>query len=128
MSKEELQPTRTDDHCATPRVCATEGGQAMTEKELEELKLAHSCTLEQAMVLMDEELKTCDTPVYVFKKWCKGCNICVEFCPKDTLALGADMKVYQAKPEDCILCGMCELRCPDLAIFVVQKKEKKDSN
>jgi|GEM_PF-499942 len=112
----------------SPRVCATENGQVMTERELEELKLAHSCTIEQAMVLLQEELETYDKPVYVFKKWCKGCNICVEFCPKETLVLGPDIKAVQVKPEDCILCGLCELRCPDLAIFMVQKKEKAKSS
>jgi len=99
----------------------------MTEKELEKLTLAHYCTIEQALLLMEHELKTYDKPVYVFKNWCKGCNICVEFCPKETLALGEDFKAYQARPDDCIRCGLCELRCPDLAIFVVQKKEKKKS-
>jgi 2-oxoglutarate ferredoxin oxidoreductase subunit delta len=105
--------------------CAAAAAKTISEKDLEELKNAHSCTLEEALVLMGEELKTCKEPVYVFKKWCKGCNICVELCPKQTLALGADIKAYQHKPEDCILCGLCELRCPDLAIFVVQKKKKK---
>jgi len=119
MSDKEPEPSRAD------VICATEGGQALTEQEMEELKLAHSCTLEQACILIEEELKTCTTPVYVFKKWCKGCNICVEFCPKQTLALSPNFKAYQANPDDCILCGLCELRCPDFAIFVVQKKEKK---
>jgi 2-oxoglutarate ferredoxin oxidoreductase subunit delta len=119
MSKKEPEPLMPD------FACSTEGGQALTEQEMERLKLAHSCTLEQAYVLITEDLKTCMTPVYVFKKWCKGCNICVELCPKETLALGPDFKAYQAKPDDCILCGLCELRCPDFAIFVVQKKDKK---
>ncbi len=115
------------DPIAPQSTCETEGSLAVSEKEMEELKLAHSCTLEQALTLIDDDLKTYEKPVYVFRKWCKGCDICVEFCPKNTLELDNEFKVVQTKPEDCILCRMCELRCPDLAIFVVGKKKEKNS-
>ena len=55
--------------------------------------------------------------------WCKGCGICVEFCPKNVLELDDKEKVYPARPEDCIACKMCELRCPDLAIEVVTEED-----
>ena len=48
--------------------------------------------------------------------WCKGCGICVEFCPKDALVLDENEKGQLAHPDNCNGCGMCELRCPDLAI------------
>lgn len=49
---------------------------------------------------------------------CKGCSICVAFCPKKVLEVKNE-KCVIARPDDCIYCGMCELRCPDNAIFIV---------
>ena len=50
------------------------------------------------------------------RSWCKGCRICVEFCPQDALAIDELEKANLAYPEKCNECGLCELRCPDLAI------------
>ena len=49
--------------------------------------------------------------------WCKGCGICVEFCPRKVLEIKHD-KVVAANPGQCIKCALCELRCPDYAIYV----------
>lgn len=49
---------------------------------------------------------------------CKGCGICVAFCPKKVLGLSELGKVVIENPDDCIACGQCEMRCPDYAIFV----------
>lgn len=53
------------------------------------------------------------------REWCKGCGICVKFCPTSVLELDATDKATSMRPEACICCRMCELRCPDLAIEVV---------
>ena len=58
------------------------------------------------------------TVVSINATWCKGCGICVAFCPKKTLELDRDGKAFQARPDDCIRCGMCVLCCPDLAVSV----------
>lgn len=55
------------------------------------------------------------------KKYCKGCGICVAFCPKQVLELDELGKVYAKAPEACIACGQCELRCPDYAIQVIRE-------
>ena len=57
------------------------------------------------------------------REWCKGCGICVEFCPKHVLGLDEKGKVLALRPQDCIACGLCELRCPDLAIEVIIEDE-----
>ncbi len=50
------------------------------------------------------------------REWCKGCGICVAFCPEDTLVLDEEGKAHCAHPEKCNGCGLCELRCPEMAI------------
>ena len=57
--------------------------------------------------------------IKVNRDWCKGCGICVKFCPTKVLELDERDKATVVRPEDCICCGMCELRCPDLAIEVL---------
>jgi len=55
--------------------------------------------------------------LYINKEWCKGCGICVEFCPKDVLQL-KDGKIDIKAEDRCIKCKQCEIRCPDFAIFL----------
>jgi len=62
------------------------------------------------------------------REWCKGCGICVAFCPKQVLELDEQDKAVAARPEDCIACKLCELRCPDLAIEIVTETEKAASD
>ncbi|MBN2055839.1 4Fe-4S binding protein [bacterium] len=50
-------------------------------------------------------------------EWCKGCEICVEFCPKNVLAMERAKAVVR-QPDACIACMQCELLCPDFAISV----------
>ncbi len=57
--------------------------------------------------------------------WCKGCNICVAFCPKKVLEL-QNNKVVAVRPEDCIGCRLCELRCPDFVIDIEEVKENSN--
>jgi 2-oxoglutarate ferredoxin oxidoreductase subunit delta len=56
--------------------------------------------------------------VHVFDNWCKGCGLCIEFCPAGVLVLGLDNRPKPIYPEKCTACRWCELHCPDFAIFV----------
>lgn len=62
--------------------------------------------------------------VHIFHEWCKGCGICVAFCPKKVLEMGRDQKAHVVHPELCIKCYMCARRCPDLAVTVTEELEK----
>ena len=63
--------------------------------------------------------------LYIKKNRCKGCGICAAFCPKQVLEVSLLGKIVPVRPEDCIACGQCEMRCPDLAIFVERREERK---
>lgn len=65
-------------------------------------------------------MSTTESSLKLHKEWCKGCGICVEFCPKDVLELKGG-KINIKDLESCIKCGQCELRCPDFAIYLEGK-------
>ncbi len=64
--------------------------------------------------------------INIIPRYCKGCDICVILCPADVLEI-KDFKVHVVDIEACTECMLCEVRCPDFAIEVVQsgKKGKK---
>jgi len=55
--------------------------------------------------------------IVVFQRWCKKCGICTAFCPTGALENNKDGYPYLAHPDKCTLCGLCWMRCPDLAII-----------
>ncbi len=57
--------------------------------------------------------------VLLFATWCKGCNICIEFCPTKVLAMhpSGNHPIVVA-PEKCTACHFCDTHCPDLAICI----------
>jgi len=64
--------------------------------------------------------------VYILEDRCKGCEYCIEYCPKQVLELSTEFnkKGYHPpvviKPEDCVNCHYCEIICPEFAIYSVE--------
>lgn len=56
--------------------------------------------------------------IHINTKWCKGCRICIEFCPKKVYDANKRGKPVVVRIQECIDCRLCELRCPDLAISI----------
>jgi 2-oxoglutarate ferredoxin oxidoreductase subunit delta len=53
--------------------------------------------------------------------WCKGCGMCVDSCPKAVFEhkyLGDVPTV--SRPNDCVACSVCELKCPDFALTLFE--------
>ena len=64
------------------------------------------------------------TAIHLNEKWCKGCYICLEVCPRKVFEKSPDVSekgfqpVFVAHPDLCTGCLQCEMLCPDLAINV----------
>jgi 2-oxoglutarate ferredoxin oxidoreductase subunit delta len=63
----------------------------------------------------------------IFRAWCKGCGICVAFCPRGVLAIDEDGYPFVKDLEACTACGWCEIRCPDFAITVESRRRRSRS-
>jgi len=59
---------------------------------------------------------------------CKGCGLCISFCPKNVLGLSEEINARGVQYavciaiEECNGCGICYQMCPDAAIEVVELK------
>jgi 2-oxoglutarate ferredoxin oxidoreductase subunit delta len=67
--------------------------------------------------------------LHIIKERCKGCAFCVEYCPKGVLKLSEEFnaKGYHppevVKPGECVNCDLCEVLCPDYAIYCLEMVE-----
>ena len=68
--------------------------------------------------------------IHIIKERCKGgkgCNFCIEFCPREVLEESEEFNEKGFHPprvkdeNNCVLCGFCEAVCPEFAIFTVEK-------
>lgn len=67
--------------------------------------------------------------VMISEDFCKGCGICVEFCPRKVLKISEKLTRRGFSPpvkiEDrkCSGCKLCEITCPDFAIWVAENEK-----
>ena len=65
--------------------------------------------------------------VLIIADRCKGCGFCVEYCPKGVLVLSEEFNIKGYHPPkvikegECVNCNLCEMICPDFAIFSVSE-------
>ena len=68
--------------------------------------------------------------IHIENDRCKGCGFCVEYCPKDILELAQEFNSKGYHPpivtdaEQCVHCQLCEMLCPEFAIFCTLKEEE----
>jgi 2-oxoglutarate ferredoxin oxidoreductase subunit delta len=76
------------------------------------------------------KLKVLKRTIYIIKDRCKGCDFCIECCPKHILKTSEDFneKGYHypvvIDEKECINCKICEDICPEFAIFSITKEKK----
>ncbi|MFO8100753.1 MAG: ferredoxin family protein [Dehalococcoidia bacterium] len=62
--------------------------------------------------------------IEINKELCKGCRICIEFCPAGCISLSDELNAAGYLPasfkddSNCTGCAICALVCPDVCIEV----------
>jgi 2-oxoglutarate ferredoxin oxidoreductase subunit delta len=69
--------------------------------------------------------------VHIKSEHCKGCELCIDYCPTKILALSEhfNAKGYhypEVVSDNCINCQACYTICPEFAIFATPR-EKVDT-
>jgi 2-oxoglutarate ferredoxin oxidoreductase subunit delta len=78
-----------------------------------------------------DNLKPKQGVIHINKDRCKGCEFCVEYCPKDVLEMSGEFNIKGYHPpfvkneNDCVYCQLCEIICPEFAIFVTLKEKEE---
>ena len=63
--------------------------------------------------------------VHIHKERCKGCGLCIEFCPRTVLAEAEEYNAkgyhppYVIQEGQCVNCQVCILICPEFSIYSV---------
>ncbi len=66
--------------------------------------------------------------IKINSKRCKGCQLCIIFCPKKNIALDKNLNESGIAPaviiaeDNCTGCGICFLMCPDSCIDISSEK------
>ncbi len=74
-----------------------------------------------------EKVQVPQGTVYIVRERCKGCEFCVEYCPRDVLEMSKDFNAKGYHPVAikneglCVNCNLCEMICPEFAIYSVDE-------
>jgi len=63
--------------------------------------------------------------IRVYGKWCKGCGLCIAFCPRNVFEADEEHHPIVMHPERCNACNWCATHCPDFAILVEKAGDVK---
>ncbi len=80
-----------------------------------------------------QHIKIPQGEIHLIVDRCKGCEFCVEFCPRGVLRMSTEFnaKGYHypevGEAENCVECDLCEVICPDFAIFCLPAEEDDSS-
>lgn len=73
--------------------------------------------------------------VVIDQSRCKGCNLCVQFCPQEVLVLDQERlnakgyhpaKLAETTEASCTGCAVCSVVCPDVC-FTVYRESKSNA-
>lgn len=73
-----------------------------------------------------DEIKIPHGEISIILARCKGCEFCKTYCPRRVLEMsqGYNAKGYRypqvADPNACVACGLCQIMCPEFAIYVME--------
>ena len=76
-----------------------------------------------------DSIKIPEGELHIVVERCKGCEFCVTYCPRSVLEMSDDFnsKGYHfplaVKQGECVNCDLCEMICPEFAIFCTRKAE-----
>ena len=59
--------------------------------------------------------------IIINRELCNGCKICFKSCFVDVINWDSETgRPIEAYPEDCVQCMVCEVNCPQKALYVVE--------
>jgi 2-oxoglutarate ferredoxin oxidoreductase subunit delta len=84
-------------------------------------------------VLLTQRIKVSRGEIHIIAERCKQCRLCIELCPREVLQeskkvneKGYHIPEVVEEPEKgkiCVSCNICEVACPEYAIWISEKKE-----